>query len=114
MVEAVWLIPAFPLAGFLTILLFGRRLGEPRAGWLATLAMGGSFASAVVVFFGLVGEEEEQRQYVQTLFEWIPVGDFSVDIGFLVDPLSVTMTLDRKSTRLNSSHTDISRMPSSA
>ncbi len=93
MVEAVWLIPAFPLAGFLLILLFGRRLGEPGAGWLATLAMGGSFASAVVVFFGLVGEEEEQRQFGQTLFEWIPAGDFSVDVGFLVDPLSVTMTL---------------------
>ena len=27
---------------------------------------------------------------------------------------SVKVTLDRKSTRLNSSHTDISRMPSSA
>ena len=28
--------------------------------------------------------------------------------------LKVGLTLDRKSTRLNSSHTDISRMPSSA
>ncbi len=93
MLEAAWLIPAFPLAGFLAILLFGRRLGEPASGWLATLAMGGSFASAVVVFFGLVGEDAEERQFVQTLFEWVPAGDFQVDVGFLVDPLSVTMTL---------------------
>ena len=28
--------------------------------------------------------------------------------------MTITVTLDRKSTRLNSSHTDISRMPSSA
>ena len=32
MLDVVWLIPAFPLAGFLLILLFGRRLGEPQAG----------------------------------------------------------------------------------
>ena len=93
MVEAVWLIPAFPLAGFVALLLLGPKLGEPRAGWLATLAMGGSFASSLVVFLGLVGKDEHERQFVQTLFEWVPAGDFQVDIGFLVDPLSVTMTL---------------------
>ena len=30
MTDVVWLIPAFPLAGFVLILLFGRRLGEPQ------------------------------------------------------------------------------------
>jgi len=93
MVEAVWLIPAFPLAGFLLLMLMGPKLGEPRAGWLATLAMVGSFASSVLVYVGLLGEDAHDRQYVQTLFEWVPAGDFQVDIGFLVDPLSVTMTL---------------------
>jgi len=93
MLDAAFLIPAFPLLGFVAILLFGRRLGEPGAGWLATLAMGGSFASSVVVFIGLVNEPEEERRFVQTLWEWVPAGDFSVDVGFLVDPLSVTMTL---------------------
>ena len=34
--ELVWLIPALPLAGFLVLLVGGRRLGEPVAGWLAT------------------------------------------------------------------------------
>jgi len=43
MLEAAWLICAFPLAGFAVLLAAGRRLGEPRAGWLATLAMAGSF-----------------------------------------------------------------------
>jgi len=93
MVEAVWLIPAFPLAGFVLLMLMGPKLGEPRAGWIATLAMGGSFVSSVVVYLGLLGEDAHDRQYVQTLFEWVPAGDFSVDVGFLVDPLSVTMTL---------------------
>ena len=37
----MWLIPALPLAGFVLILLFGRRLGEPKAGYLATAMIGG-------------------------------------------------------------------------
>ena len=93
MLDAAFLIPAFPLLGFVTLLVFGRRLGEPGAGWVATLAMGGSFAAALLTFLGLVAEDKEERRFVQTLWEWVPVGDFSVDIGFLVDPLSITMTL---------------------
>ncbi|CAN5734969.1 NADH-quinone oxidoreductase subunit L [soil metagenome] len=93
MLELVWLIPALPLAGFLLLLVGGRRLGEPAAGWLATGVMGGSFLATVVVFIGLVGEPEEERRFVQTLFEWLPAGGFTVDVGFLVDPLSLTMAL---------------------
>jgi len=93
MLEAAWLIPAFPLTGFILILLIGRRLGEPLAGWLGTAMMGGSFLATVAVFFGLVAEEEPERFFIQTLFTWVPAGSFSVDIGFLVDPLSIAMCL---------------------
>jgi NADH-quinone oxidoreductase subunit L len=91
--DLVWLIPALPLAGFLILLAFGRRLGEPASGWLATAMCGGSFVATLVVYAGLLGEEGEQRQFVQTLFSWIPVGALQVDIGFLADPLSITMAL---------------------
>jgi NADH-quinone oxidoreductase subunit L len=91
--DLVWLIPALPLAGFLVLLAVGRRLGEPAAGWLATAMCGGSFVASVIVYAGLLGEEGEQRQFVQTLFSWIPVGALQVDIGFLADPLSITMAL---------------------
>ncbi|HET6772829.1 MAG TPA: NADH-quinone oxidoreductase subunit L [Acidimicrobiales bacterium] len=93
MTELVWLIPALPLAGFLLLLVFGRRLGEPGAGWLATLTCTGSFLATLVVFAGLLGEDEHERSVVQTLFEWIPVGDLRVDIGFLADPLSIALAL---------------------
>ncbi len=93
MLEAAWLIPALPLTGFILILLIGRRLGEPLAGWLATGLMGGSFLATVAVFFGLLAEEEPERFFIQTIFTWVPVGSFSVDVGFLVDPLSIAMCL---------------------
>ena len=93
MIEAAWLIPAFPLAGFLTLLVFGRRLGDRNAGWLATLAMAGSFVATCATFAGLLDREEEARSYTQTLFTWIPVGGLHVDAALLVDPLSITMAL---------------------
>jgi NADH-quinone oxidoreductase subunit L len=91
--DAVWLIPALPLAGFLILLVAGRRLGEPAAGWIATLMCAGSFVASVVVFVGLLDENEEGRQFTQTLFEWVPAGGLRVDVGFLADPLSITMAL---------------------
>ncbi|QYG94808.1 NADH-quinone oxidoreductase subunit L [Iamia sp. SCSIO 61187] len=93
MLDLTWLIPALPLAGFLVLVALGRRLGEPLAGWLATAAVGGSFVASVVVFLGLVGEPEESRAFSQVLFEWVPAGGFTVDVGFLADPLSLTMCL---------------------
>ena len=93
MINFVYLVPLFPLLGFITLMLVGRRLGEPGAGWVATIAVAASFVSTVIVYFGLRGVEDGERQITKTVFEWVPVGDFSVDVGFLVDPLSVTMML---------------------
>ena len=92
MTDIAWLICAFPLAGFV-LLLFGRYLPELGSGLIATAAIVGSFAVSVLVFFGLLDHVSEERQSVISLFEWVPVGDFSVDVGLLVDPLSITMAL---------------------
>ncbi len=93
MLEFAWLIPAAPLIGFALILVFGRLLGEPLAGWLGFGAMGVSFLATATVFAGLVAEDHSERFFVQTLFEWVPAGSFSVNAGLLVDPLSITMCL---------------------
>ncbi|MEO6627309.1 MAG: NADH-quinone oxidoreductase subunit L [Aquihabitans sp.] len=93
MENLLWLIPAFPLVGFAVLVIFGRRLGEPLAGWLATGAVGGSFLATVAVFIDLVGKSAHERALTQTMFKWLSVGGFQVDMGFLADPLSVTMLL---------------------
>ena len=91
--HAVWLIPALPLTGFFILLATGRRLGDPKAGWLGTGMMFGAFAVALGVFVDLLGRHGENRVFEQHLYSWIPVGGLHVDVGFLVDPLSVTMAL---------------------
>jgi NADH-quinone oxidoreductase subunit L len=93
MLNLAWLIPALPLAGFLLILLFGRRLGEPGAGILATVMTAGAFVVTAGTYLELLSRTAEERHHTVTLFSWIPVGGLQVDLAFLVDPLSVTMAL---------------------
>lgn len=93
MLDVVWLIPALPLAGFLLILLFGRRLGDPKAGYLATLMCLGAFVVTVGVYFDLLSKSAEEREHVSTVFSWVPAGSLKVDLAFLADPLSITMCL---------------------
>jgi NADH-quinone oxidoreductase subunit L len=93
MLNLVWLIPALPLAGFLLILLFGRILGEPRAGVLATAMTASSFVVTVGVYLDLLSRTAEERHHVVTLFSWLPVGTLHIDMALLADPLSITMAL---------------------
>src|SRR5205085_1174343 len=82
-----------PLTGFVVLLIAGKRLGDPKAGFLATAMMAAAFLTTLVVFLGLMGKEGEERVFTQTLFSWIHSGSFHVDVAFLVDPLSVTIAM---------------------
>ncbi len=93
MLDYVWLIPALPLAGFVILLFAGKRLGEPAAGIIGTLAVFGSFAATLGVYFDLMGRGAEERTSVDVLFTWLPVGGLHVDVGTLVDPLSISMCM---------------------
>ena len=93
MLHTVWLVPALPLAGFLLLVLFGRRLAEPKAGWLAATMCGASFFVTLLVFLDMVSKSAEERSHVLRVFSWIPVGSLQVDLAFLADQLSITMAL---------------------
>ena len=77
------------------ILLFGRRLGEPKAGYLATAMCGAPSPSRSGVFFDLMSMDAEERAHhaAKVIFSWVPVGSLQVDLGFMADPLSITMAL---------------------
>jgi NADH-quinone oxidoreductase subunit L len=91
LLDLAWLIPLLPLTGAVVLLLFGKRIGEPVSGWIGTAMMGGAFAWTVVTFLAL--RDVEPRTHVRNIFSWFPAGGFQVKMGFLVDPLSVTMLL---------------------
>jgi NADH-quinone oxidoreductase subunit L len=96
MIDLVWLIPAFPLAGFLLILVAGRRLGEPKAGILATVMCLGAFVTTVALFFDMLARDSERRvgaAATKSLFDWVSVGALHVELSFLADPLALTMAL---------------------
>ena len=93
MLHAAWIIPALPLAGFTLLVLVGRKLGDPLAGWLATVVMGGSFVATLVTFLGLRAHSAGNRTFIQLLWNWVPVAGFKIDAALQVDPLSITMAL---------------------
>jgi NADH-quinone oxidoreductase subunit L len=91
--DVVWLVPALPLAGFVVLLVFGRRLGEPLAGWVATVLAGASFAVTVAIWLDQLSRHSEERRFIDVVWTWIPVGGLHVDMAFVADPLSVAMAL---------------------
>jgi NADH-quinone oxidoreductase subunit L len=93
LLDLAWILPALPAAGAAVLLLFGKRIGEPKAGWLATIMMALAFGASVVAFLALYSLEPEARDNVSNGFTWFQSGGFVVDFRFLVDPLSSTMTL---------------------
>jgi NADH-quinone oxidoreductase subunit L len=52
-----------------------------------------SFVLSMVVFFALLGRSPETRFVDQHLYTWILSGRFKVDVGLLVDPLSICFVL---------------------
>jgi len=79
-----WLILAFPLLGTLLISLGWRALPGRAAGWIGTL---------VGAFLALDGLGEEEKAVTATAFTYAASGGFEVELGILVDPLSVFMSL---------------------
>jgi NADH-quinone oxidoreductase subunit L len=89
-ISLVWLIPAFPLAAFLINGLFGRRWLGHLTGLIATVAVGLSALVSIGVFLEVLGGK---TQTVVALYKWIAVGDFSINVSALIDPLSSVMLL---------------------
>jgi NADH-quinone oxidoreductase subunit L len=91
--DYIWIVPALPLFGAALLLLLGRRIGEPVAGWIASGLMVLAFVASLVMLFALLDLPAEARLNVHTLFTWVPAGSLQVDMGVQADPLSVTWIL---------------------
>ncbi|RMF69531.1 MAG: NADH-quinone oxidoreductase subunit L, partial [Calditrichaeota bacterium] len=93
MAHYIWLVPLFPLLGFLFNGLLGYRFKEKPIGIIACVAIGLSFLVSAGIFLQLLGLTPEQRFFSEIVYRWIETGRFSINVGFLVDPLSIVMSL---------------------
>jgi len=86
-----WLVPAFPLAGFVIIGLGNKHLKNHIAGVIASTMTLLSFLMTCVLFFTF--SSSGNQAVTQTLFSWISLGEMHISFAFLVDHLSLTMML---------------------
>jgi NADH-quinone oxidoreductase subunit L len=93
MTQPLYLIPLFPLIGFLLNGLLLGKLPKRLVSFIACATVGLSFIFGAKFFFDLLSLPETSRTLETILFTWIPSGQFNVDIGFLFDPLSAVMVL---------------------
>jgi len=91
--QYLFLVPLFPLIGFLLNGLLLGRLPRPLISFIGCASVGLSLVMSALLFFDLKGMPPEARLIEQTLFSWIPAGSLHVNIGYLLDPLSAVMIL---------------------
>ena len=70
--------------------LFGKSIGRSGSHWLTILGVTVSFVLSLFVFKQVIFD---QVSYNIDIYEWLALGDFSFKIGFLIDPLTVTMMI---------------------
>jgi NADH-quinone oxidoreductase subunit L len=93
LLDLAGIIPLLPLIGAVVLFFFGRRLGEPASGWVATGLLGLGFVWSLVMLAALLQLPADERSVVSTVFTWLPVDQLHVNVGFLADPLSITWCL---------------------
>jgi NADH-quinone oxidoreductase subunit L len=93
MLHAAFLMPLLPLAGFVVLVAAGKRIGDPVAGWIGTVAVGASFVIACLTLGSLLGQPADHRLFLDNYFTWFHTGGLTVPVGIQVDPLSVTMCM---------------------
>ena len=91
MINLVWLVPLFPLVGFLIIGLLRNVLPKNVAGIFASLTVLLSFGVSIGIFLEL--NSSDVKSFIIPLFNWISAGSLTVPFSFLVDPLSSLMLL---------------------
>jgi NADH-quinone oxidoreductase subunit L len=88
-----WLVLAFPLAGMLIIAFGWRVLPGRLPGAIGTAAIFLAFLASIGALFDLLDRPTEERQLVDSAWNYAAAFDFKADLAILVDPLSVFMCL---------------------
>jgi NADH-quinone oxidoreductase subunit L len=93
MLNLLWTIPTLPFAGFLILVLFGRRLTRTGVAIVGVGSVGLSALMALLVGISFLASPPPGSAYSQTLWTWMQVGSFAPGIAFYLDALSLVMML---------------------
>jgi NADH-quinone oxidoreductase subunit L len=88
-----WLVLAFPLAGLIVISLGWRVLPGRTAGWIGSGAILAAFLASIGMLVQLQDLPEEERELVDSAWNYVVTAGVDVDVSILADPLSVFMCL---------------------
>nr|WP_231979971.1 NADH-quinone oxidoreductase subunit L [Tessaracoccus coleopterorum] len=88
----VWLLIAIPLVSA-TVLLLAGRASDAWGHLLGTAAVIASFVIGLVLFIQLLGSAEDARAINTAVYEWIATGGWKIELGLLVDQLSILFVL---------------------
>ena len=86
-------MPLFPLIGSIINGFFGLKIGKDRVSWVACAGPVLSFVVTLILLVSIFFHPEGTPYPEQSLFTWISAGDFVVDFGLQIDPLSLVMMM---------------------
>jgi len=89
--DLIWLLPTFPLLGFLSLVLTSGNLPKKVAGAIGAGSIGLSFLTAAMIAFQFLGSGE--THLVVEMWAWMAVGNFTPGFSFYLDGLAVVMML---------------------
>jgi NADH-quinone oxidoreductase subunit L len=87
-----WLLIAIPAASAAILLLVGRR-ADRWGHYLGAVAPLVSFVMGLYYFINLLGRDVPERAVSLPLYNWISSGRWQIDVGLLIDQLSILFVL---------------------
>jgi NADH-quinone oxidoreductase subunit L len=90
-IDFIWLLPTFPLLGFLSLVLTGGNMPKKASAWIGAGSVGLSFMLAAIIAVQFLGSGEEFA--VRHVWTWMAVGDFTPGFTFYLDGLALVMML---------------------
>jgi NADH-quinone oxidoreductase subunit L len=91
--DLLWLVPALPFAGFLTLALTRARLARAVVAWIGVGSVGIAAAVTIGIAIAFLSAPPPEHVYTQTLWSWFAIGGFNPLLRLYLDPLSLVMTL---------------------
>jgi NADH-quinone oxidoreductase subunit L len=89
----LWLIPVLPLAGFLILGVFGRRMPRRLVTFAGVGPVGITAVLTLILAFRFTASPPVGDAVIRTFWTWFDVGGLRPEISFRLDPLSLVFSL---------------------